>query len=240
MKSKLSSNPTNVLKFLISITASLVIINTLIQFLIYTFGYEEEWFLLFNMDKEVNIPTLFSCSLLLISAGLISLVIRKISQKDYIIKNKWNTLKWLFVFLAFDEGLQIHELFIIPSLKPILPAILTIVWVIPYGVLVLVATIYFYPLIFKLPTKIKYLTIISGLIYLSGALGLEMIGSYLVRTSQIRLHGISYGLISTLEETFEMVGLIIFIYSLMMLVFGYQNQKLKINFRLSSIGNQRN
>ncbi len=89
-------------------------------------------------------------------------------------------------------------------------------------------------LLFSLPKKVQYLTFISGFIYLAGALGLEIIGSFLVRTSAIKLHGISYGLISTLEEAFEMTGLIVFIYALLIFAFAYQNQKLKINLHLSS------
>ncbi len=235
MKSKLSTNPANVTKFLLGLTLLLVVINILIQFLIYDFGLDKEWFLLFNMDKELNLPTLFSCILLLVCAALISLVRKKLITTNNSIANKWKALKLVFIFLALDEALQIHELFIIPSLKPNLPAILTIVWVIPYGLLTFFAMIYFLPLILSLPARIKYLILSSGLIYLSGALGLEMIGSYLVRTGDIRLHGISYGLISTLEETLEILGLIMFAQALMILVFNYQNQKLKINLRLSRV-----
>ena len=233
MKLKLSTNPANATKFLLGLTALLVVINILIQFLIYDFGLDKEWFLLFNMDKEVNLPTLFSCILLLLCASLIYLVINNLTKTNNVIRNKWNALKLVFIFLAFDEALQIHELFIIPSLKPNLPAILTIVWVIPYGLLTFFAIIYFLPLIFSLPIRIKYLTLLSGFIYLSGALGLEIVGSYLVRTGDIRLHGISYGLISTLEETLEILGLILFAHALMILVFSYQEQKLKINLSLS-------
>ena len=64
--------------------------------------------------------------------------------------------------------------------------------------------------------------------------GFEMIGSFLVRTGDIRLHGISYGLISTTEEALEMTGLIIFIHVLLRYILDYQSQKLKVNLRLSS------
>ena len=45
----------------------------------------------------------------------------------------------------------------------------------------------------------------------SGAIGIEVLGNYLVRTGDIRLHGISYGLITTAEEALEMIGLITFL-----------------------------
>ncbi len=236
-KSKLNAQPVAVIKFLARVTFVLTAINISIQFAIYSFGLEPEWFLLFNMDKEVNIPTLFSVLLLVISASLISLIHKKLNKKNNKVKKKWAMLRWVFIFLAFDEGLQIHEALIIPSIKPMLPAILTIVWVIPYGILAIIALIYFIPLITSLPAELKQKTLLSGAIYLSGALGFEIIGSFLVRTGEIRLHGISYGLISTVEETLEMAGLIVFIHTLLRYVFDYQRQKLKVNLRLT--GNQR-
>ncbi len=233
VKTKLKTRPSILTKSLARITFLLVIINTVIQFLIYGFGIKKDWFLLFNMDKEVNMPTIFSCILLLICASLISLITKNYEDMNDLNLRKWNGLKWIFVFLAFDEGLQIHEAFIIPSIKPMLPAILTVVWVIPYSIFAILAIIYFMPLLKSLPRKIKVMILFSGLIYISGALGLEMIGSFLVRTGDIRLHGISYGLISTLEETLEMVGLLFFIHTLLKYIFDYQKQILKINLHIS-------
>ncbi len=234
VKSKIKSNPKAVTRFLAGIAIILISINIIVQFLIYTFQLNKHWFLLFNMDKEVNIPTVFSCSLLLICSYLISLIYNRHREQRDKIEHKWNVLKWIFIFLALDEGLQIHEALIIPSLKPMLPTMLSIIWVIPYGIFAIYAAIYFIPLIKSLPRKLKYLTLLSGIIYITGALIIEMIGNYFVRVGDIRLHGISYGLISTLEESLEIFGLIIFIYTLLRYAFGYQNQKLKITFRLSS------
>ncbi len=234
MKSRLKSNPASLTRLLAWITFSLAAINILIQFAIYSFGLNKEWFLLFNMDKEVNIPTIFSCSLMLICASLIWLITRKSKNKDDAIQRKWNVLRWTFIFLMLDEGLQIHEAFTIPSIKPMLPPILSVVWVIPYGIFAIFAIVYFMPLIQSLPRKYRNKTLLSGFIYLSGVLGIEMIGNLLVRTGDIKLHGISYGLFSTLEETLEMAGLIVFIHTLLIYIFDHQRQKLKIKFRLSS------
>ncbi len=232
-KTKLRSNPLKLTKYLAGATVLLATVNIIIQFAIYSFGLKKEWFLLFNMDKEVNIPTMFSCTLLLFCAVLINILEKGLGGQKRQIKVKWFYLKWLFVFLSLDEGLQIHEIFIIPSIKNMLPPIISIVWVIPYGIFVFFAAIYFLPLIRSMPHKIRNMTLSSGVIYISGAMGFEVLGSYLVRTGDIKLHGISYGLISTLEETLEMVGIIIFIYTLLIYIFNYQNQKLKINVRIS-------
>ena len=233
-KSKLKATPNTVFRLLSGITFLLTLINIAIQFAIYSFGLDKEWFLLFNMDKEVNIPTSFSVILLLFCSSLIALIHKRLKKKSKKIKKRWAVLRWVFIFLALDEGLQIHEILIIPSLKPMLPAILSIVWVIPYGFLAIVALIYFMPILKSLPTELKQKALLSGAVYLSGALGFEMIGSFLVRTGDIRLHGISYGLIFTIEETLEMAGLIIFIYTLLRYIFDYQKQRLKVSLCLSS------
>jgi len=165
---------------------------------------------------------------------LITLIIKKIQNKEHRLSRRWNKLKLVFYFLALDEALQIHEILIIPSLKPNVPALLTNIWVIPYGLLAIIASIYFRELILSFPKKIKRLTLLAGSIYLTGALGMEILGSYLVRTGDIRLHGISYGLICTLEEAMEISGVIIFIYALLIYIFIHQKQKLKVNFRLTA------
>jgi len=234
-KLKLNWNPVILTKFLVGVTCILTLINVIIQFAIYSFGLNDEWFLLFNMDKEVNIPTLFSCCLFLLGSFLIKLIEGKSNKKKIYIIQKWRVLKWIFLFLAFDEGFQIHEAFIIPSFKPLMPPALTVIWVIPYGIFAICCFLYFLPLIMNLPSRIRNLILISGTTYVSGALGLEIMGSFLVRTGDIRLHGISYGLISTLEETLELAGLILFIYALLSYIFNHQKQKIKLNLRLASI-----
>lgn len=233
-KSKIKLNPTTLTRFLAIGILVLASLNIIIQVAIYTFGVNDDWFLLFNMDKELNIPTLYSCILLFISSKLIKRIGTHEKKTNELRNSKWDNLSWIFLFLALDEGLQIHEIFIIPSLKPYLPTALSMIWVIPYGIFVIFASLYFLPLIIKLPKRIKYLIILAGIIYISGAIGMEIVGNALVRESYIKLHGLSYGLISTLEETLEMSGALIFIYSLLLYIINFQNQKIKINLQVSS------
>ncbi len=231
---KLKATPNSVARFLAIITFFLATINIANQIAIYSFGLDKELLLLFNMDKEVNIPTLFSVILLLICASLVLISYKNLNPINNKLKKRWRALRWLFIFLALDEGLQIHEILIIPSIKPMLPAIFTVVWVIPYGILAIIALVYFLPVLASLPSVLRQKTLLSGAIYLLGALGFEMIGSFLVRTGDIRLHGISYGAIFTIEETLEMIGLIIFVHTLLRYIVDYQKQRLEINMSLSS------
>ncbi len=212
----------------------LILINIFVQFAIYSFGLKKEWFLLFNMDKEMNIPTIYSSFLFLTCGGFIKLVIKNINPEKHKLLKKWNALQWLFVFLAADEALQIHEAFTISYFKNLLPAALSVVWVIPYGILVIFSFIYFKPLLASMPKRVRNLSLLAGFVYVSGAIGIEIVGNLLVKTGDIKLHGISYGLISTLEESMEITGLIIFIYALITYIFSYQKQTLKINLQISA------
>ena len=55
----------------------------------------------------------------------------------------------------------------------------------------------------------------SGAVYIGGAIGMEMIGSFAVRSNMIRLHSLWYGGITGLEEALELFGIILLIDTLL-------------------------
>ena len=81
-KSKLKWRPLSITKFLALSAISLTAINILIVVAMFSFNLRKEWFLLFNMDKEMNIPTLFASLLLIFCAVLIGIDARKIPYKS--------------------------------------------------------------------------------------------------------------------------------------------------------------
>ena len=52
------------------VTAGLLVVHSVVQVGIYGFGAEKHWLDSLNMDRELNLPTLFSSTLLLIAALL--------------------------------------------------------------------------------------------------------------------------------------------------------------------------
>ena len=109
-----------------------------------------------------------------------------------------------------------HELFVIPGLRQYLHPSLASIWVIPYGILFALFSFKFVPFFLKLRNKVSVLSLISGGVYVSGAIAFEALNSWLVRTDQISRSGFYYELISGFEELFEMLGIIIFLYALML------------------------
>ena len=178
---------------------------------IYAFDADKNWLLPFNMDREFNIPTLFSSTIMLACAYILN-EIKKVSEK--LPSKDWRLLSKIFIFLAIDEFFQVHEIFIIPDLRPYLSPALGSTWVIPYTVLVIYLGWRFSKFLRALGQHTRRKFIQSATIFLSGAIGMEIVGSYLVRTGIIRLHSIWYGTITGLEELLELIGLIIFLTSL--------------------------
>jgi hypothetical protein len=125
----------------------------------------------------------------------------------------WFGLAAIFLFLSIDEMLMIHERLIEP-MKALVNSsgALNYAWIIPnvFGLLVFCAI--YLRFLFQLPVRTAIFFALAGIIFVSGAIGLEMAGGW----SQ-ELHGttnITYVLIQSFEEIFEIVGVIIFIYAL--------------------------
>ena len=192
--------------------AALLMAHTLTQVGIYGFGADKHWLDVVNMDRELNLPTLFSTLLLMMSAVLLQRL-STIEWNDN--AADWTLLSRIFVFLALDEALQIHEILILPGLRHQIHPALASTWVIPYGLIALGLLWRFRRFLTALPAKTSARFLRAGSIYLTGAIGMEMVGSFAVRSGLIRLHSFWYGAITGIEESLELFGLILFLYALM-------------------------
>ena len=123
-------------------------------------------------------------------------------------------MQLLFFFLSFDESVAIHE-----SLTSILPAYgvggtgaFTFAWVIPYGIAAIALFVVCFRFLLALPTQTKRGFMIAGGVFVLGAIGIEMIAAGMYETSGGKTDPLNFALLSTVEETLEMTGLIIFIH----------------------------
>jgi len=223
-------SPNRVTRFLLSIIALLVVFNFVERAVVYwlnTQGNGQFVSIYFNFDQEANFPTLYSalalgfCSYLLATIATVS----KNAREKY--AKHWKYLAWIFLFLAIDEACSIHEL-LIPLMKRVVNAegFLYFPWVIPASFLVAVFLLIFRKFIFALPTKTKTLFILSGMIYIFGALGMEVVGGYIADNQG---YNTIYGIVSSIEELLEMFGVVIFINALLSYL---QSQTSKLNFAL--------
>ena len=211
------ASPRQVCSSLASISLGFFVLHSVSQALIHYVGISEKFYQDFfdaiNLDEEFNLTAIYSGVLLYLSSFLlreIAVSCRGVESKD------WMLLSKVFFFLAFDEVFQVHELFVISGLRQYLHPSLASIWVIPYGFLFILFSLKFVPFFFKLRSRASVLSLISGGIYVLGAIVFESLNSWLVRTGQISRSGFYYEFISGFEELFEMLGVILFLYVLML------------------------
>ena len=222
--------PRSIRNLLTTITAGFLVAHSVVQVGIYGFGAEKHWLDSLNMDRELNLPTLFSSSLLLISALLMQ---RLGHNGNPDAADDWRLLSKIFIFLALDEALQIHEILIIPGLRHQVHPALASTWVVPYAALALIMLWKFRSFLGSIPRATATGLLRSGAVYVGGAIGMEMIGSFAVRSSLIRLHSPWYGAITGLEEALELVGIILLIDALMRALLAQQDS-VDITLRLTA------
>lgn len=200
-----------ILKFLVVVMCFLLFLNVLGVLFKYNLGnfYVNQIFSFFDFDTEDSVPTVFSFLLLLSISGVLFIVYSSFSKKKF--SKHWLGLSMVFLFLSFDEILSIHENFI-PLLKGFdFTGIYYFSWIIPYSILVLILFILYLPFLLYLPKKTALYFVVSGLIYVIGALGLEAFeGKYFEQNG----YDINFAIFYTFEELLEMVGLSLFLFSL--------------------------
>ncbi|QNI90742.1 putative membrane protein [Synechococcus sp. BOUM118] len=204
--------PNTVRQWLSLMTAVMLFAHITTQVGIYAFGADKHWLDVLNMDRELNLPTLFSTMLLLTAARLLMQLSKASLQES---ADDWTLLSRIFMFLAVDEALQIHEILILPDLRHHIHPALASTWVIPYGLVALGLLWRFRHFLTTLSAKTSNSFLCAGGVYITGAIGMEMVGSFAVRSGVIRLHSFWYGAITGIEESLEIMGLILFIHALM-------------------------
>ncbi|MGI9271313.1 MAG: hypothetical protein ACR2QT_06020 [Woeseiaceae bacterium] len=116
----------------------------------------------------------------------------------------------VFLFLSADEASQIHEkLDVLHTILEIETAT-TFLWTLPYSIIVLVLAIVYFRFLTRLPIPTKRLFVLSAIVFLSGAVGLELLAAALRQMQFDRFVSITV----VLEEMLEMIGAAIFVYAL--------------------------
>lgn len=171
---------------------------------------------LFNVDEERNIPTYFSMLLMIFIASLLAIIATLNSKLGFPHVSKWVVLSCGFWFMAYDEVFQIHEKLIWPFralLGDTNLGAFYFAWVIPGITIVFVSGLFFLKFLLYLPAIVRSRFLFAAVLYLGGAIGLELIGG-----QHVELHGeenFIYSLITTIEESLEIFGLIFFIWTLL-------------------------
>ncbi len=172
--------------------------------------------LLFKLSAEQTIPAYFSSVLLLASAGLLWVIGRSTRQLRRPFATHWTALAAIFAYLSVDEAVGIHELAIDPARAALgshAVGFLYYAWVIPAAVIVCLIGLAYLRFVLHLPWTVRVRVIGAAMLYGGGALGMETVGGYFAST--IGTSSIRYALSALIEETMEMLGVVLFIHALL-------------------------
>jgi len=168
-----------------------------------------EWISMFDLNTESNIPTWFS-SILLFLAGLLFFSIASVADTNRL---KWRALGVILMYVSMDEAARLHERFdpVVREHFGITEGIFYFGWVVVAIPVLLLIALIFARFFFNIDKSVRYIFLLAGLVYVSGGLGMEMVsGLYM---SEYGTADRTYALLSLIEESLEISGVIILIYA---------------------------
>lgn len=227
----LKINSHKIISIFITILFVLVITSVITQAVRFFVLNDEIYkFARFNLDEEANIPTYFSTVMLLFISFLLGGIafLKKVEEDPY--KIYWIVLSIIFLTMSFDEAAALHEMIIKP-LRILLNSggFFYYTWIIPATIFFAIISILFFKFWWNLRSDIKMLFAISAIFYISGAIVFEGIGGF-YRELNGKLN-FTYNMITTIEETLELIGCLLFIYTLLRYLKNfYPHVGLKIKF----------
>lgn len=166
---------------------------------------------IFNVGDETSIPNWYSSAALAVSSALLAGVAATLrarkETKDLI---AWAALSAIFALLSLDEIVGMHEVFS-EHLHEYLhtSGAFRFAWAFPALVLVLFVGATYLPMLSRLTLRRRVQFIVAGLLYVGGAVGMEMVGSKVFSAAGDQITPL-YTVCNHLEEFLEMIGIVLF------------------------------
>lgn len=183
-------------------------------------GYEHPFFGIhrfFDLGQEANLPTLIAALLLLAAGGLLALTALNARRVRGGLVSYWAVLAAGFVLMGIDEAAQIHEGLVGHALDHV--AGQYYMWPVVFVPVVLIVAAAYARFLLRIDRQTAKLLTLSGVIYVGGAVGVELVESVLWS----RGVGPSLLAISRLvEESAELAGVVLLIYTLLSRMGGLQ------------------
>lgn len=190
----------------------LVVISLTTQTIAHEFDLNPERFSFsfFNLDVERNVPTTFQALLLLGCAALLAgIAVLKWVRTDRW-RWHWLSLSAIFALLTWDEIIEVHE-HLIHILRPLgLSGIFYFAWIVPAAFAVVFLGIAFLRFVIALPEPTRWKFVVSGALYLTAIFPFEAVGGWYFERIHEQIN-LQYVVLTTVEETLEMVALIFFL-----------------------------
>lgn len=198
---------------LLSAAVALVILLSFVQdLLIYLapeVGFTDRIWRL-DLDTEASLPTWLSSGLMLVCALALLALGARAKQEGFMKALPWLLLSAAFFFVSLDESISLHE-----GMSAALGArvdkggLFYFIWTVPALMACALGLACFLPFILSFRGLDRALLLGSAIVFLSGAIGMEMIGGSVAEVAGV--DNLRYRLLSTAEETLEFAGLLLFL-----------------------------
>lgn len=165
------------------------------------------WRQLFDVDDENNLPTWYSGFLLAFTAAWLWVCAQSKRRANDSWWVQWYVLAAGFLLLSVDEIAGMHE-----SAN----SLMEMSWAIPGGIGAGLVGLAFVPFLWHLPAATRYTFAAAGLLYVGGAVGMELVGAPMDEDTML------YNLTTVVEEGLEMFGVIVFLAALLFYMRGSQ------------------
>lgn len=163
----------------------------------------------FAFNAEYCLPAWYTSMLLLLSAGLLIVVTVSGARRGERQIVHWAMLAVMFVGLSIDESTGVHEVLIEPLREGFdLSGPFYFGWVLPGMVVGTLIGLAYLPFLLGQPRRTRTVFVLAGLIYVGGALGMEMVGG-----EALTIYGensLAYRIAYCTEEIMEIVGASLF------------------------------
>lgn len=169
---------------------------------------------LFSISAQESVPTWYSVILFFLAASLLAWIALTGHARNEPHGLYWTGLALVFLYISMDKGTTIHE-----AVSDLLRSVFKASGIFQFGCLLLgillliVVGILYVRFWWKLPGRARILFALAAAVYVGGAAGIEGLSTrqyYLDDGKSFR-----YLVISSVEETFEMLGAVILIYALL-------------------------
>lgn len=215
------TNPRKVFYGLTGIILILLILNIVsyLHFFLNDLTPRDYFFRKTNFNTEKNLPSIFAGVIHFIAAFYLAIIATTRLEIEKA-KRFWWAMSGIFIFLGLDEIFRIHEkiegnvTFVNDSLGFFLYN-----WIVYYGIALLILAILFFKPLLSLPKKTLYQFIAAGLIFVTGAIGIENLTGYLIShqplPERLIINNPMFFSLYTVEELLEMMGVAYFIFAML-------------------------
>jgi len=176
-----------------------------------------------EVGNDSSLPTWYSSFALLICALLLALItaIKRKAGDTY--TYYWFFLSALFFYISIDEVATLRET-LDTATPDYLGGIFYHTWTVVGIPFVIIFAVIYLKFLASLPKDTKRLFAVAGGVFVLGAVGVEMLASLInsqmnstdYSTDSMLYTSMLYDTVTTFEEYFEMLGVIIFIYALLL------------------------